>query len=214
MRIGCFGCFFLVVVALAILVFGIGALLVSANIFRVPDVRAIAFSKADGYAAQQKLYEILLRQMGKSARKDPIILSEREVGAFLSNHLAESARLPLSPLAVRFERGQLFVQGQTALRNLFQGPVFAQLLSHISDTRFEQPVWVSMRGRLEVEAPAVGTHYGTLTVTDLELGRQHLSPFLIYVMLGPTGGGLLRWQVPAVVESIQIEPSQAIIRTR
>ena len=75
--------------------------------------------------------------------------------------------------------------------------------------------WVTLRARISVEAPAAGANrYGAVTVTDLELGRQHISSFLLYLMMGPSGAGLFRWPVPDVVESIQIEDGQAIIHTK
>ena len=215
MKLGCFGCFALVVLVLAVLVVTGGVLFLSANILRSPDVRPVSFSRADGYAAQQKLYELVLRQAGRSGRRDPITLTEREVNAFLSRHLAEVAGVPLSPLTVRLDEDHLFAQGQTALRNLFQGPPFAYLLPYIPDRRLDQPVWVSVRARISIDAAAgAATGYGTVTVTEFVLGRQPLNSFLLYVMLGPSGAGLFRWPVPGVVESIRIQSGQAIIRTR
>ena len=206
MKLGCFGCFTLVVLVLAVLAVTGGVLFLSVNVLGSPDVRPVSFSRADGYAAQQKLYELVLRQAGHSSRRDPITLTEREVNAFLSRHLAEAAGVPLSPLTVRLDKDHLFAQGQTPLRNLFQGPPFAYLMPYIPDKRLDQPVWVS---------PAAGaTGYGKVTVTEFVLGRQPVSSFLLYVMLGPSGAGLFRWPVPGVVESVQIQSGQAIIRTR
>ncbi len=214
MKLGCFGCLLLIVV-LAILVFATGAVFVSGNIFGTPDARPVSFSRADGYAAQQKLYEVVLRQTGRSSRKDPISLTEREASAFLSRHLAESARIPLSGLSVRFDPGEFVAQGQTPLRSLAQGPLFSYLLRYIPDRPLDQPVWVSVRGRINIEGSAVETkRWGKVTVTRFVLGRQPLGTFLLYVMVGPSGAGLLEWPVPGVVESVQIQGGQAIIRTR
>jgi len=215
MKLGCFGCFALVVLVLAVLVVTGGVLFVSANILRSPDVQPVSFSRADGYAAQQKLYELVLRQAGRSGRRDPITLTEREVNAFLSRHLAEVAGVPLSPLTVRLDGDHLFAQGQMEPRNLFQGPPFAYLLPYIPDKRLDQPVWVSVRARISIDAPAgAATGYGTVTVTEFVLGRQPINSFLLYVMLGPSGAGLFRWPVPGVVESVRIQEGWAIIRTR
>jgi hypothetical protein len=211
-RLGCFGCFFLVIAVLVVLVLVAGAIFISVGIVGTPEIRPISFSRGDGYSAQQKLYEVLLRQSGRSPRKDPITLGEREANAFLSRHLAETAGIPLSPLIVRFEKGQLFAQGQTPLRNLFQGPPFAQLVHYIPDQRLNHQVWVTVCARVNVEGEA--SRYGTVSVTQFELGRQHVGSYLLYLMMGPSGGGLFRWPVPSVVDSIQIEEGQAVIRTR
>jgi len=215
MKLGCFGCFFLTLAILAILVIGGGVLVLSFSLSEAPGVQLVPFSKGDGYSAQQKLYEVVLRQAGRSSRTDPIVLNEREANAFLSRHLAEAAGVPLAPLVVRFERGLVFAQGQTPLRNLFQGPPFAHLLPYVPVKRLDQPVWVTVRARISVEDSAGSAdRYGTVAVTDLELGRQRVSSFLLYVIMGPSGAGLFRWRVPAVVESIQIEEGKAIIKTR
>lgn len=214
MKLGCFGCFTLIVLILAVAVVIAGVLFLSAGIFGTPDVHEVSFSKADGYAAQQKLSEVVLRQAGRSSRKEPIALTEREANAFLSNHLAEGNRVPLSGLTIKFDRGSFFAQGQTPLRSLFQGP-FAYLIPYLTGKRLDQPVWVSIRGQISIEAPAGrGTRYAKVTVLEFMLGRQPINTFLFYVFMGPSGGGLLHWPVPGSVESVRIEQGQAIIRTR
>ena len=214
MKVGCFGCFLLTVAILTCIVIAGGALFLSANIFSAPDVRSVPFSKGDGYAAQQKLYEIVQRQSRRSTRRDPITLSEREANAFLSRHL-EMSGMPMSPLTVRFEKGQLIAQGQTPLRSLFQGPPFAQLLPYLPDSRLDRPVWVTIRARISIDpASREATRHASVDITRFELGRQLLSSFLLYVMMGPSGAGLFRWPIPGVVDNVQIGDGQLTITTR
>ena len=213
MRFGCLGCLAVIVVAVILLAFGLGMVFLSINIFGTPETRPVAFSKADGYSAQQKLYETLLRQSGRSSRRDPIVLTEREANAFLARHL-EVAGVPLSPLTVRFQRGEIVVQGQTVLRNLLRNPILARVAPYLPDRRLDQSVWVTLHGYVSLEPPSGASRYGALTVTELELGRQPLGNFVLLALMGPSGGGLLRWRVPATVESVQIEDGHMIIRTR
>jgi hypothetical protein len=215
MKLGCFGCLVLMVVILALLLVGVGVLFISGNLLGSPTVRPLSFSKADGYAAQQKLYEIVLREAGRSTRKDPITLTEREASAFLSHHLAGADHLPLSDLTVRFDEGEFIAQGQVPLRALLQGPVLSYLVRYITSTQLDQAVWLSLRGRITVEESGMGRkRYGNVAVTRFTLGRQSVSPLLIHLLLGSVGSRLLEWPVPAVVESIDIRGRQAIIRTR
>ena len=215
MKLGCFGCLILIVVVLALMVVAVGVFFISGNLLSNPAARPVSFSKADGYAAQQKLYEVVLREAGRSSRKNPISLTEREASAFLSRHLADTDRIPLSDLTVRFDSDEFVAQGQMPLRALFQGPLFSYLVPYITNTRLDQPVWVAVRGRITIEQAGLGgRRYGNVTVTQFTLGRQSVSPLLLYAVIGPSGGGLLEWPVPAVVESIQIQGGQAIIRTR
>ena len=209
------GCFLVIVVVLAALVVVGGVLFLSTNIFATPDVRSVPYSKGDGYAAQQKLYEVTQREGGRSGRKDPISLSEREANAFLAHHLTEIAGISVAPLAVGFSRGQFSVQGQTSLRILLYGGPLYQVFKYIPDTTLNHRVWVTVRGRITVEDAGGGNPgVGTITVTDLVLGRQPLHSFLLYAMMGRSGGGLFRWPVPRVVERVQFEEGQAIIHTR
>ena len=215
MKFGCFGCLLLSVALLAVLVLMAGVLFFSSNIFESPDARPVSFSRADGYAAQQKLYEVILRQAGRSSHKDPISLTEREASAFLSRHLAETARVPLSDLTVRFDPDEFIAQGKTPLRNLVQGPPFSYLIPYLPDKRLDHTVWISLRGRITIETSSGGARrYGKVTVTRFTMGRQPVSAFLLYVTMGPSGAGLLEWPVPGVVESVQIQKGQAVIRTR
>jgi hypothetical protein len=216
MKLGCIGCLLMIILILVVLLAAAGIVFLSANIYGVPEVVVTEFTRSDGYAAQQKIFEVLQRESGRSSRKDPIVLSDREVNAFLSNHLAQSAGLTLSPLSVRFSRGEALVQGRTPLRKLLQGPPFAQILPYIPDQRLDRPVWVTLRGRLSVDS-SIGSgaaRYGKVSLTDLSLGKQPVSGWLLTIMMGPSSTYLLRWQVPPIVESIDIEEGQVVIRTR
>lgn len=216
MRLGCFGCLTLLVLIMVVAVGAVGIVFLSGNITTPPDVRPSRFTRADGYAAQQKLYELVLRQSGRSSRQDPVVITEQEANAFLANHLAESANLPFNPLVVRFGNGQIEVQGQTALRNLLQGPPFPQLMPYVSDTRLDTPLWVTVKGRIVVEPAATGAvrAYGRVDLTDFALGKQELGTWLLSLMLGSTNSRLLRWQIPPVVQEVQLQEGKATIVTR
>jgi hypothetical protein len=215
MKLGCFGCLILILVMLVLVVVAVGVFLISGNLLGSPAVSPISFSKADGYAAQQKLYEVALRQAGRSTRKDPISLTEREASAFLSRHLTDEDRALVSDVTVRFDSDQFVAQAQLPLRALLRGPIFSSLAPYITNTRFDRAVWVSVRGRITIDESGIGgKRHGGVQVTEFTLGRQSISPLLLYVVTGPSGGGWLEWQVPSVVESIRIEGGRAIIRTR
>jgi hypothetical protein len=114
---------------------------------------------------------------------------------------------------LRFSQGQFTAQGQTPLRNLFKGPPLSYLVPHITDRRLDEPVWVTVRGRVRVQGGG-RDRYGEVDVEEFALGRQPLGSFLLWVLLGPEGGGLLKWPIPAVVEDIRIGDRQVAIATR
>jgi hypothetical protein len=213
-KIGCFGCFILVVGVLALVMLAGGALFLSTNIYGVPHVQSVAFSRSDGYAAQQKFFEIVQRQAGRSSRKDPISLSEAEANAFLSRHLSEGT-VSLSPIVVRFKGDEFVVQGQTPLRNLIQSPPVAFLLPYLPEKYLNRPVWVTVQGRITVGGRSdTSQRSADVSLSEFVLGRQPVSPFLLYALMGPSGTGLFHFRIPGVVEAIDIQGGRAVIRTR
>ena len=209
---GCFGCVALIVVILVIAVVGLGIIFLSTNIFGDLELKPVSFTKNDGYAAQQKLFEVASRQSGRSSRKDPLTITEPEANAFLSRHLDQSA-LPLSPLVVRFVKGEILVQGQTAFRNLLKGPPFAQIAPYLTTKRLDEPIWVTVRGRITIKGTGNSRH-GSVEVTQFALGKQSLGSILLLLLMGPSGGGLLEWPVPAVVDQVRVGDGQLSITTR
>src|SRR6266508_3370019 len=100
MKLGCAGCLILIVL-LVFLAAVVGAFFVlSGNMFQEPRFEVLDWSRADVAATRSKLYEIAQRDAGQSGRQDPIILTEREVNAWLVRHLAETAGLRFDPFAV------------------------------------------------------------------------------------------------------------------
>ncbi len=216
MRVGCVGCLLLILV---IVIFGVaaaGAVFFSANIFDEPEVQVQPFTTGDGYRAQQKLYEIVLREGQRSSRVDPVVFTEREINAFLSRHLIDAADLSFSPISVvLLPDNTIEFRGRTMLRNLMQGIPFAQLAPFLPKTRADQPVWVRVRGQLRLERGTMRREreYGRFDVSEFALGTQPIGAWVLTLMLGQAGRDALRWQVPSVVHSIIVEDGRLVIRT-
>jgi hypothetical protein len=51
-------------------------------------------------------------------------------------------------------------------------------------------------------------------VTQFSLGKQPLGSILLLMLMGPSGGGLLQWPVPAVVDDVRVGEGQLSIITR
>jgi hypothetical protein len=216
MRIGCVGC---LLVILIVVIFGVaaaGAVFFSANIFDEPEVQVTPFTTSDGYRAQQKLYEIVLRDGQRSTRVDPIAFTERELNAFLARHLIDSADLSFSPISVvLLPDNTIEFRGRTLLRNLMQGVPFAQLAPYLPKGRGDQAVWVRVRGQLRLERGTVRREreYGRLDVTEFALGTQPIGAWVLKFMLGRSAQNLFRWPVPSVVQSIAVEDGRLVVRT-
>ena len=70
-----------------------------------------------------------------------------------------------------------------------------------------------MRGRIKIEG-AGNSRVGSVEVTQFALGKQSLGSILLLLLMGPSGGGLLQWPAPAVVDDVRVGEGQLSITTR
>ena len=216
MKLGCAGCLILIVALTFFAVLAGGFLFLSGNIFEEPHFEVLDWSRADASAARYKLSEIIQRDTGQSGRKDPIVLSEREINALLARHLSETAGLRFDPFATRLTQGQFLLQGRTVVRSLLQGPPFAQLAGYLPAAQLDQPIWLSVRGYIALQPGEPGGKPGRARVmlTEFNLGRQPVGSWPFSVAMGPAGSRLLTWPVPGALRDIDIEDRRVVIRTR
>ena len=205
-RLGCLGCFSILAFTAVVVLVLIGGLALSGNIFDLPSAPRREFSPEDGRRFQEKLAEIMLRGSNVSPRKEPIVISQRELNAFLQRHLMESERIRFSHMLVHFSKGSIEIQGQTELRSLLNGFPFSLFGEYLPTSTTNRPVWMTIKGGVKVDRG-----HGEFLVEDFSLGRQSLSPWLFSWLFGGAGNRLMEWRVPASVEKITIEEGRAVI---
>ena len=213
MKYGCLAFLVLLLILVVVLAGGGAALFFGGAMFEIAG-RATkpSYSAPDAQRAQDKMYELLLRDSGHSSRSDPIVLTDQELSAFLTRYLERTERIPVSLLVVKLAPNTVEMQGQTVFRSLFKGFPLHFLPDYLPATTMDRPVWVTVRGtiRLERERGRTGPNYGQLEVKEFSLGYQGIGPWLLWALLGQER---LRWQVPAVVETIKIEDGRIVITT-
>ena len=216
MKLGCAGCLILAVLLVFLAAVVGGFFVLSGNIFEEPRVEALDWSRGDASATRSKLNEIVQRDAGHSGRQDPIILGEREINAWVARHLAEAAGLRFDPFAMKLVQGQFLLQGRTVLRDLLQGPPFAQLIPHLPAAQLNRPLWITVRGYVSVQPGDPGGKPGRarVTLTEFNLGKQPVGNWPFSVVMGPAGLRLLSWPVPGAVRDIDIEDKRVVIQTR
>jgi hypothetical protein len=174
-----------------------------------PEVPVVAGTAEDGVRGQQKIYAII-RGTGRAiGRTRQIVLSEPELNAFLSRHLAEVATIPFGPGAVRLVGdGIIEFKGQVPLRHVLE------ITNLLPATWLEQPVWLHLwaRASLEVGAARGQRRYLRLDIERLALGRQPLPGVLPLLLLNPVILSQLRLRIPETVEAITIETRMVVIR--
>jgi len=216
MKLGCLGCLVVAIGLMFLAVVSGGFLFLSGNIFEEPKFDRPEWSRADASSARFKLAELVQRDAGHSGRQDPIILSEPEVNALVARHLAETIGLRFDPFAIRLVQGQFMLQGRSVVSNLLQGPPFAQLAHQLPAAQLNRPIWITARGSIALEPGEPGGKPGRarVTLTEFTLGRQPLGTWPFFILMGPTGYGLLKWPVPGTARDIEIEDRRVLIRTR
>lgn len=211
MRFGCFGC-------LTIFIFGLVAVILTGSVFFLnyiytypesPEKLRPFYSPEDGVRGQQKLAELLVRDAGLSTRRDPIVITQRELNGFLALHLQESRGIPLSPVILRFGSGEVTVQGGTVLKTLLQGFPWRYLVGFFPTGWLERKVWVSLKGRVKTTLGRM-----EIELTDFGLGKQSLPPVLLRWAMGSQGEELVSLRLPKNVERIDVEEGRVVITTR
>jgi hypothetical protein len=181
---------------------------------RTPDMAATQTSPADGFRAQQKLFEIMRR--ARTGRTHTVEMSEREVNAFLARHLADSAGQPLSHLATRLHGdGRAEITGQVPWRTLLDVPPLSFLMQIVPASWLDKGAWISVLSRVEVERAERARERRVLRfdVDTWWLGRLRLPEFMLRVLLDPGALRLLRTSLPDGIEAIRVEEGRLLVVT-
>lgn len=208
------GCAVVLGVALAAVLLGGLSLWVSSRLLREPSVTAASGSSEDGVRAQQKLFDIARGGAGRArGGSHAVVVSEAELNAFLSRNLVEVANMPLTVRAVRLVGdGIVEFKGLVAVRDLLAASPFVSLPP---SAWLDRQVWLHLvaRASLEVGAERTQRRYLRFDLQRVAIGRQALPAFFRWLVPSPVLQGLLRWRIPASVESITIEPGTVVVRT-
>lgn len=216
MRLGCGGCLSLVIFLVSILASAGAGFYFAGAILHVPSIPKPDYTATDGHRAQQKLFGLLLRDSPRAPRREAVVITERELNAFLARHLEENERLPFSPLIVKLSPGKVEIQGQTRLKHLMRAFPLRLLQASLPASVFERQVWVTVRGTIRLHASEAGgrRQYGRLEASAFSLGSQPLGRWLLRALLGRREERLLQWPVPAGVDTITVEQERIVVTTR
>ena len=210
LRLGCVGCLTALVVISTVtgMVWGVFQMMRPAEIAGAPT------TPADGFRAQQKIFDVVRR--GAEGRPRTVSLTERELNAFLSRHLGESPDLPLRNLAVRLPSdGLAEIAGQLPLGQLLALPPVSALAGIIPAIWLERGVWLSIRARVTLEGTGDirQPRRLRLDVDRFWLGRLRVPELMLRVLLDPAALRLLRSPIPETIGGLRIEPGRLVIQS-
>lgn len=219
MRLGCGG-FLLGLLCLIVLLTGglAGLFWFVLGVFHQPDLQPVVTTSSDWRSAHQKLSALARRGgvgSGRGGESEPTVLSEREINAFLSRHLANAADLPVTAVTVRLrdDRGVAFT-GRLPVRAVLTEPPLSRLVGLLPARWLERPLWLHLRAKARLE-PTGGRQrrYVRLDVTHFWLGQRQLPAFLLRLIVNPATLRLLRSPVPEAIEGLLVEPGRLVIRS-
>lgn len=209
MRWGCIALSAAVIGLLALVGTSIG---VGSRLLQEPDVPAAMGTPEDGVRGQQKIFEVLRAEPARrGGRAHEVVMTEAELNQFLSKHLVEVARMPLTVGAVRL-RGDGIVELKALLsvRDLLSASSTAPAPS----AWLERRVWLHLEAKTSLEGGASRSQHRHLRfdVQRFAIGRQPLPGSILRLLPSPALQGLLRWRLPGAIEGITVEPSAVAVR--
>jgi len=188
-----------------IAVVGTGGWVVT-RILQAPVIESTHFTREDGVRAQQKIVDLALHQ----GRRDPVLLTEAEVNAFVSRHL-DPAELPVGEPVIRLrDNDTLEIIGTVALGRLVRESPVATLADILPRWWLARPVWLSIAARAATSTerrPVL-----RLEPRRLLIGRQRVPAFVLRLLFEPSSLRLMRIALPPEVQTVRIERGRVIIR--
>jgi hypothetical protein len=170
-----------------------------------PVVGAVATTPEDAASAQQKLFRLI-----RGGARDPVVVSEAEVNAFVSRNV-DPRDLPFDHPVV-FLRNDNVVElvGQVSLRRLLAESPLALVAEVLPSEWLARPLWLQLSAHAEFERqPRTQLR---LDVRRVRLGRQWLPPVALRLVFEPTSLRFVRVSLPDTVGGIRIESGRAVIR--
>jgi|SoiMethySBSTD1v2_1073268.scaffolds.fasta_scaffold45133_5 hypothetical protein len=189
---------------------------VSSRLLQEPDVPAAMGSPDDGVRGQQKIFEILRAEPARrGGRAHQVVMTEAELNQFLSKHLVEAARMPVTVGALRLrENGIVELKALLSVRDLVSASWFMPAATLAPSGWLERRVWLHLEAKTSLE---VGTsrslrRHLRFDVQRFAIGRQPLPGGFLRLLPSPGLQGLFRWRLPDSIEGITVEPGAVAVR--
>ena len=172
---------------------------------RTPAVHAVPTTAEDAARAQQKLFRV-----AKGGARDPVVVSEAEINAFVSRNV-DRGDLPFDdPLILLHDGDGVQIVGQLPLGRLLAESPLGILSGFLPERWSSRPVWIQLETRAEFErAPRRQLR---LDVRRVAVGQQRLPAIALRVLFEPARLRFIRVPLPDAVADVRIQNGRAIIR--
>jgi hypothetical protein len=211
MRLGCTS-----IVALMIVGTVAGAVWAGRRLLQEPEISANLGTAEDGLRGQQKIFEIARAESDRPrGRTRRVVLTESELNGFISRHLAEASKIPVSIRAVRLTGdGRVELKGRLPVRQVVAAWPLVPFTELLPRRWQDRHVWLHLwaRASLEVGAARGQRRYLRLDVERVAMGHQPFPRNLLSALASQETLSLLRWRLPDSVDGMTIEPGSVVIR--
>ena len=204
MRVGCSGCLSTIVI-LALLGTVAAGVWGTSRALEEPGVATVTSTPGDAARAQQKLFRLM-----NGTTRDPVVLSEAEVNAFVARNV-DPRDLPFDEPSVFLRSdGVVELVGRVPLRRLLAESPLPLVADVLPAAWLAKRVWLRLvaHARFEREPSA----QLRLDVRRVTLGRQPLPPVALRLFFEPTSLRFARVSLPTNVADVRIESGRAVIR--
>lgn len=173
---------------------------------QTPVVEPVRFTREDGVRAQQKIVDLALHR----GRRDPVLLTEAEVNAFVSRHL-DPAELPVRGPVIRLHDGDaLEIIGTVPLGRLVRESPVASLAEILPAWWLARPIWLSIAAHAATSVD--GRHTLRLEPEHVLIGRQRAPAFALRLLFDPSSLRLMRIALPPEIQMVRIQSGRVIIQ--
>src|SRR5262245_44955490 len=210
------GCIALTAAIIGLLALVGTSLWVGSRLLEEPDVPAAMGAPEDGVRGQQKIFEVLRAEPGRrGGRAHQVVMTEAELNQFLSKHLVEVARMPVTVGAVHLRgEGVVELKALLSVRDLLSASWFTPTTELAPSAWLERRVWLHPEAQTSVEVGASKSQRRHLRfdVQRFAIGRQPLPGSLLRLLPSPGLQGLFRWRLPDSIDGITVEPGAVAVR--
>jgi hypothetical protein len=170
-----------------------------------PAIAAVPPTAEDAARAQQKLARLV-----RGAAREPVVLSEAELNAFVSRNV-DRRDLPFDqPLIFLHDGEVLEIVGQIPLGRLLAESPLGLLAGLLPERWSARPVWLRVASRARFDRdprPQL-----RLDVRRVTLGQQRVPAIALRILFDPARLRFVRVKLPDTVGDVRIQTGRAVIR--
>jgi hypothetical protein len=203
-RVGCSGCLTTILILGLILMVG-ASVWGTARALQDPAVSAVSWTAQDAASAQGKVFRLI-----RGAARDPVVLSEAEVNAFVSRNV-DRRDLPFEdPAVFLLDDDVVELLGRVPLRRLLAESPLVLLTDVLPNEWLGHPLWLRVVGHVAFERDP--RRQLRLDIRRVTAGRQWVPTIALRLFFDPASLRFVRVPVTESIADVRVERGRAVIR--